>query len=243
MNILNINGYNVDVAKVLGIYQAILLSCIDEEKQFQIRHKLISDNNTVPLSRQEIYERTAMSDDDQVKAETTLVACGVLVVKPLRNIQNKNYYIINTDQLVKICESQKPEEVIDAAAFTQLIRKPRVEPMSKRQTHINSLKRAIKSEDPVIQQYLCEWIDAVYTNPKGFLSPSSVNIAQQELEQYSKGSQSIKIALLKIAIKGGLRDMTWAINTYEKEHCMNSANFAVYNDIKSDGSNVVNEVF
>ena len=243
MNLLNINGYNVDIAKVLGICQSILLSCIDEERQFQIRHKLISDNDTVPLSRQEIYERTAMSDEDQKKAEESLVACGVLVIKPLRNVPNKNYYIINLDQIKKISESEKPEEVVSAAEIAQFIRKPRVEPMSKRQTHINSLKRTIKTDDPVIQQYLCEWIDAVYTNPKGFLSPSSVNIAQQELEQYAKGSQSTKIALLKIAIKGGLRDITWAINTYEKEHCVNSSNFAVYNDIKSDGSNVVNEVF
>lgn len=184
-----------------------------------------------------------MSDEDQKKAEDSLATCGILTIKPLRNIPNKNYYIINDEQIKKICESKKPDEAISLAEIAKVIRKPRVEPMSKRQTHINSLKRAIKADDPVIQQYLCEWVDAVYTNPKGFLSPSSVNIAQQELEQYSKGSQAIKIALLKIAIKGGLRDITWAINTYEKEHCVNSSNFAIYNDIKSDGSNVVNEVF
>ena len=103
MNLLNINGYNVDIAKILGICQSILLSCIDEERQFQIRHKLISDNDTVPLSRQEIYERTAMSDEDQKKAEESLVACGVLTIKPLRNVPNKNYYIIKiTTQLLRL---------------------------------------------------------------------------------------------------------------------------------------------
>ncbi len=243
MTYLNSNSYNVDIAKVFGVCSAIFLTCIEEERAFQIRHKLINDNDTLAISRQEIYERTALEDEKQIDVELALSECGVISVKPLKNVPNKNYYILYENQLDKIMKSSNPEDVIKNSSAKQFIKKPRVEPMSKRQTHINSLKRVVNCDDQVIKQYLCDWIDAVYTNPKGFLSPSSVNIAQQELEQYAKGSQAVKIDLLKIAIKGGLRDLTWAIETYEKEHKFNSSNFASYNDIKSNGSNIVNEVF
>ena len=83
----------------------------------------------------------------------------------------------------------------------------------------------------------------MYSNPKGFLSPSGVVFAQQELLQYTK-DQEKQLEILKIAIKGGLRDLTWAIEQYEKKNGVGSRNFARYEDIKEDSNVSVNsEVF
>ena len=226
MMCLQLNSYNVDVAKVFGICSSIFLSCLDSEFQYQERNKGLSADSSISLSRAEIYARTALDDDKQVEVETSLKEVGVLAVKPLKNIPNKNYYIINKDNIDKIMNSENPEEFIVSAK--QFLPKKRVEPISKRQSRILSLKKKVNVSDPVIQQYLCDWIDAVYSNPKGFLSPSGITIAQEELMKYAQ-TQDKQIAVLKIAIKGGLRDMTWAIDRHKAESGVGSRNFMEYN--------------
>lgn len=230
MMYLQINSYNLDVAKVFGVCTAVFLSCIDNEWQSQIRNKSISDDNTISLSRAEIYARTGLDDEKQIEVELALQECGVVVVKPLKNIPNKNYYNLNFEQLSKILTAEHPTDVLSAEKAKQFVKQPRVEPLSKRKNRILQLKKKITIADPVIQQYMCDWIDAVYSNPKGFLSPTGVTIAQEELMAYAQDNQAKQIAVLKIAIKGGLRDITWAINDYEKQAGVGTRNFMDYND-------------
>lgn len=241
MNFLQINCYNLDLAKIFGINVSVLLTCIDNEFKYQSRQNSLSENNTIILSRAEIYARTGLDDEEQKDAELALQECGVLTIKPLQNNSNKNYYILYEDQLNLIITSEKPEDMIKNSQAKQFLKK-RTEPVSKRQTHIASLKKRIKVEDPVIQTYMCDWIDSVYDKPKGFISPKGVEIAQEELFAYAK-TQDVQIALLKIAIKGGLRDLSWAIEQYEKQNPAGSRNFAVYNDIVAEKNTSSSEVF
>ena len=238
---LQLMNYNLDIAKVFGPCSAIFLSCLDMENAFHKRNT--NNDSSMSLTRAEIYERTALDDEKQREIEIALQECGVLIVKPLKNIPNKNYYIINEEQLFKIMQSNNPTEIIGEEKSKQFIQKPRVEPINKRQSHIIQLKKRIKVDDPIIQTYLIDWIDAVYSNPKGFLSPTGIDIAQQELKAYSGDNQEKAINILKIAIKGGLRDLTWAIEQYESKSGANSNNFANYPDIKADINNVSEEIF
>lgn len=230
MMYLQTNSYNLEVAKVFGVCTAVFLSCIDNEYQLQERNRSISDDNTISLSRAEIYARTALDDEKQIDVELALQECGVLIVKPLKNIPNKNYYNLNTEQLTKILTAENPSEVLGDEKAKQFTQQKRVEPLSKRKNRIIQLKKKISVSDPIIQQYMCDWIDAVYTNPKGFISPTGVSIAQEELLAYTKNDQEKQIAILKIAIKGGLRDITWAIEQYEKQSGIGTRNFMDYND-------------
>ena len=179
---LQLMNYNLDIAKVFGPCSAIFLSCLDMENAFHKRNT--NNDSSMSLTRAEIYERTALDDEKQHEIEIALQECGVLIVKPLKNIPNKNYYIINEEQLFKIMQSNNPTEIIGEEKSKQFIQKPRVEPINKRQSHIIQLKKRIKVDDPIIQTYLIDWIDAVYSNPKGFLSPTGIDIAQQELKAY-----------------------------------------------------------
>lgn len=243
MNYLQLGCYSLDVAKVFGVHSSVFLSCIDNEFNYQKRLNNLNDNNTVSISRAEIYARTGLLDDMQKDVEMALQECGVISVKPLQNVPNKNYYIIFQDELTKILNSSNPLDIISSQNAKQFVKSPRVEPVSKRKTHIANLKKKIKVSDPVIQDYLCQWIDAVYVNPKGFLSPKGVEIAQEELFAYTNDNQEKQIAILKIAIKGSLRDMTWAIERYEKQSGIGSRNFASYNDIVAESVNIGSEVF
>lgn len=236
-------SYNVDIAKILGINSAVFLTCIDMEYCFQKRNNKLLDNGAIVLSRAEIYGRTALDDEQQSDTELSLSECGIITIKPVQNSSSKNYYIINFSQLDKILTSDDPTKIVASEKANQFIRGRRTEPVSKRQTYINKLKTKVKMEDPVIQQYFVDWIDAVYANPKGFLSDHSVLIAQQELMEYAKDNQDVQIKVLKEAIKGGYRDMTWAIKNYEENNGMSSRNFASYLDIKVDPSSIPDEVF
>ena len=234
MSYLQVGSYSIAVAKILGVSESIFLTCIENEFNYQKRLKALNANDTVSITRAEIYERTGLDDNAQISAEIALVKCGIISVKPLQNVPNKNYYILYIEQLENIITAPDPFSVISSADVKQFIKSPRVEPMSKRQTKIAELKRCIRTNDPVLQDYLCKWIDSVYANPKGFLSPKGLDIVQNELLTYSKGNQEVQIDVLKIAIKNGLRDLTWAIERYEKQNNIvkGSMNFAVYNDVK-----------
>lgn len=241
---LQIFGYNVDVAKIFGVCTSVFLSCIDIEYDKQFRTNQLNANNTMSLSRSEIYERTGLDDEKQLDVELSLKECNVLITKPVKNVPNKNYYILDKEQLFKILNASNPSDVISSEKAKQFIHGKRVEPVSKRQTHITQLKKKVNVEDPVLQDYFIQWIDAVYSNPKGFLSPSGVVFAQQELLEYAKGNQAKQLDIIKIAIKGGMRDITWAIQDYEKINHIDTRNFVNYSDIKADKNDVdTSEVF
>lgn len=249
---LDTNSYNIEVARIFGVCTSVMLSCLFKEYAYQQRNKLLNANNTMAISRQEIYEKTGLDDDKQRDVELSLQECGVLVTKPLQNVPNKNYYILNEQQLTKIMTANNPAEVLGEAKASQFTLKHRVEPISKRQSKIVDLKKKIKVNDPIIQQYLIDWIDAVYTNPKGFLSGKAVEIAQQELYAYCEENkdngtmnQAKAIAVLTIAIKNGWRDLSWAIDKYEEKNGVDpeSRNFNNYRDTKSVEKNESGEVY
>ena len=243
MIFLQTMSYNVDVAKVFGTCSSIFLSCLDFEFEHQKRANQLNANNTVALSRAEIYSRTGLDDEKQIDIELALTECGVISAKPFQNVANKNYYILYADQLKRIMEAENPEEAIANGEAKQFIKTPRVEPRSKRQTHIAKLKKKISASNPVVAQYMCDWIDAVYTNPKGFLSPSGVDINQKELQAYTK-NDDVQIEILKLAIKGGCRELSWAIDRYEEQNKSKVTNsFVKYSDIKSNGADIVEEEF
>lgn len=242
---LNCASYNVRVAKILGVCSAAFLTCLNNELLYQQRQLDPSKRNDIlSMTRSEIYETAGLDDVKQVEVEAALTACGIICVKPFKNVQNKNYYSIDFAQLEKIITAVKPEDVLASATAKQFIKPPSVKPMSKHQMHIASLKKRLKHDDQIILQYLYDWVDSVYANPKGFLSISSVDIAVQELKAYADGDQEKQIGVLKIAIKGGLRDLTWAIQQYESKQNTNTTNnFVSYSDIKSNGNNIIDEAF
>lgn len=245
MDILENYSYNLKVARVFGVNSAVFLSCLEDETRYEERNNKLK-GDTISLSRAEIYERTAIDDGKQKQVELALSECGVITVKPLQNSSTKNYYTFNKAVFEKIITSEDPTKVIQSSSASKFVKKHRVEPKTKRQVYIETLKRTVKEEDPVVKQYYMDWIDAVYTNPRGFLSPAAIRIAEEELFAYTKGSQEKLIAILKIAIKGGLRELTWAINRYEEQNPevkTGTRNFNDYHDIQVDKSNMSEEAF
>ena len=225
------NSYNVSVAKVFGILTAVFLGCIDNERAHQSRTGTLTEKGFLSLTRKEIYERTGMEDKKQEEVENSLKECGVLIVKHVTNASNKLYYLIDEEKLQQIMTVGDPSEVIGQLLAKEHLQEMRVDQPSKRQDHINMLKRKVNCTDPVVQQYMVDWIDTIYSSPRGYLSSTGVILNMQILENYAPNDPSTQIAILKIAIVGGLKDFSWAIERYEKQNNIDGINFCKYENI------------
>lgn len=237
----NVYSYNTDIAKVFGVCSAVFVTFLAAEKT-----KLnVNGSDELALSRDEIFAITALDFEKQQEIEKSLIECGVLAVKSFRGNKNKNHYLVDFDRLQIIMNSAS--NVIELFEPLKFEKKPKAAEQkaveTKQQRHVASLKSKFSSYEPVLRQYLCDWVDAVYDKPKGFITAAGLKISLNELDCNSN-SVDESIEILKIAIKGGLRDLTWAINKYnESKKLVDLNNFSSYNEIKSDGSNTINEEF
>lgn len=226
--------YNLKIANIFNINTAILLSYICN----------LSSSEEVTISREDVFKHTGLEEKAQIDSEFILVKSNLILVKEFKNNKNKYYCKVNKDLLNKVMISDNVKEVLAVDNIEQLIRTPKPK-IDKKELLKNNLKKRIKVPDPVIQTYFIQWIDSVYENPKGFLTSGSVDIAQKELNDFSKGNQKIQIDVLKIAIKGGLRDLTWAIQRYKEINTTSKApiHFNDYNSIKSSDDNIGGEEY
>lgn len=227
-------SYDVEIAKVFGVNSAVFLSYLILAETF----------GTLDLERDRILFVTGMEEDKQKDVESLLLECGVISMKEFRGNETKNHYALNHERLEKILSAKTPSQMIfesDRIEYTPKQKSP-VNRVTKEQKHIDTLKMAVKIDDPMLQSRFCDWIDSVYASEKGFLTVASLKIAEQELLAYSPNNDT-RLAIMKIAIKNGYRDLTWAIKAYETSVGNTGITFVKYNDIKSDGSQTVDEVF
>lgn len=227
--ILKSYSYNVDIAKIFGINCAVFIQL------------LIEHNYNISINREEIFEAIGLDISKQGEVERSLEDSKVLTIRTNRN--GNNGYKLNVDLLTSMLQNY--------TAYNSFIKQndgikvdKKVSKQERATSQINKLKSYIVCEDSKFRQYWGDWIDAVYTKENGrFPNKASIHIAEQELNSYTD-SDNVKENIIFIAIKNGYRDITWAISKYEQEHNKDaSINFINYNDIKSDGKNIVDEEF
>lgn len=236
----NVYSYNTDVARVFGVCSAVFITFLAAEKAKQSVNK----SEDLVVTRAEIEAITALDFNKQVEIEQSLIDCGVLAIKPFRGNNTKHYYIIDFDRLQIIMTSANTVlDMFEPIEFKKGSRAPSKTGVTKLQKHKDSLKSKFSSYEPILQQHLCDWVDAVYDNPKGYITAPGLKISLSELDKYTN-SVDEAIEILKIAIKGGLRDLSWAVNKYEESRKqVDLNNFSSYNSIKSDGQDTVDEAF
>ena len=91
---INTNSYNIDVAKIFGVCSAVFITCIYQEYLYQTRNKKSNDNDTIALSRAEIYERTGVKPKVHVKLDTGMNRIGVRAdeaIDFIKEVQNSPY--------------------------------------------------------------------------------------------------------------------------------------------------------
>ena len=219
MNFLQTNSYCVEVAKLFGVKSAVFLSYLWQN----IAHEEKSED--VVMCRKDVLNCTGLDESDQRAVESALSDSGVLVVKPFRGTSEKCYYTFNQKKFDSI---QIPTGFFPFESEPAVPKEKKVARKTSRQIMVNVLKSSIEVGDEVLQQYLCDWIDAVYANPKNCLTKQALQINIDELMKIS--NENDRIEILRIAIKRSWRDMQWAIDDYYKNRSSIDSNWKPYDE-------------
>lgn len=225
---INTGNYNLRLAKLFGINSAIFLSLL-----LDYYYVLKDKEEYIKLSRQEIYDLTAMNEDIQKQVEENLSEYNLIKISPLRNNSNKNYYKIDIELLTKIIvENNNDVEKALSEALSMFIKAgeaPRK--VSKRTAIINNLKQNITLKDPQCLEYLTTWIDEVMQK-SNYLSKNAVVYMCEQLQKYSGEDLNKLRDLCKVASIVVYKDPKWVIKKYEDTK--QSQNNLVLNDLQED---------
>ena len=86
----------------------------------------------------------------------------------------------------------------------------------KRQSIFDNLKRSLDCSNDELKVALCNWIDGVAANPRGFLTKAAVNIFREKVDAFAQHNLDVALGVIQIATVHGYADATWAINEYKR---------------------------
>lgn len=210
LSMSNYVHFNVKLAHILGLNSAIYLGQITDINEKAIRKNKV-DENFFTIDREYITSRTTISEKEQREIENNLIKIGILE----RSEKDSNTLLLNLTVLTSILMS--PDE--DLIKNVSNLAKPK-KGKTKSEKIIENLKENIITLNPELRQAYFDWIDAVYAKD-GFMTKAAVVAAQGTVDKFSNRNLDIALKVLQIASINGYRDITWAINNYNKDYRVN----------------------
>lgn len=210
----NYISFNIKVANVIGLHAAIYVNEITNINAKAIRKEKLEDG-FITLDRTYIQSRTTLPIEEQYSIDKNLNNIGAVELKE----ENPDKIKLNIDILTNIIAS---EDVKLLKRVTKLTTpntgKTNFSKMSMRQRTIAELKDKIKCDNEELREaYKC-WIDGVYARPNGFLSARAISIFQKGVDDFAKRDLDLALKIIDIATVNGLRDVTWAIDNFNKNY-------------------------
>lgn len=202
----NYSMYNIKLAQVFGLHAAIYISELLNINDKALRKDVIKDDYFT-LDRKYITSRTTFTEEEQLQIEDGLIKVGVIDRSASRlNVLSLNIQALTTlmscDDTVVISNIKKALKLKTGTKATQ------------RQAQANNLKSFINTPNDELHQAYEDWIDGVYSNPKGFLSKKAIQIFQNEIEKFANHNLDLALEVIDIATLHGYRDPEWAISRY-----------------------------
>lgn len=210
LSMSNYVHFNVKLAQILGLHSSIYLSQIMDINEKAIRKNKMNENYFT-IDRDYITSRTTLPEKEQKEIENNLIKIGVLE----RSSDDVNTLQLNITVLTSILMS--PDE--DLIKEISNLAKPK-QSKTKAEKIIENLKSNIVTINPELRQAYFDWIDAVYSKD-GFMTKAAVIAAQGNIDKFSNRNLDIALKVLEIATINGYRDITWAINNYNKDYKVN----------------------
>jgi len=207
LSMSNYVHFNVKLAHIIGLNSAIYLSQIMDINEKAIR-KEKTEKNFFTIDREYITKRTTISEKEQKEIENNLIKIGVLE----RSTDNADTILLNITVLTSILMSPDEELIRDISSLS----KPKPK-RSKAEAIKDTLKQNIVTVNPELRNAYFSWIDAVYEKD-GFMTKQAVVAAQARIDEFSGRNLDIALKVLEIASINAYRDITWAINTYNKDY-------------------------
>lgn len=205
----NYVSYNIKVADILGLHAAIYLSELMNINDKAVKKSKTKDNYFT-VDRKYITSRTTLSIDEQVKIDEQFRELGLL----------------------KIGENSKDELVLDIGVLTsilagddtilvdlkKLVKSSKTKNRAtKTQQLCEQMKTYIKTNNTELYSAYCDWIDAVYTK-LGWMSKKAVEVGERMVDETSNHDLDVALKILEIATVNGYKDMTWAVDMYNRNY-------------------------
>ena len=203
--------YNIKIAQILGLHASIYISELLNINEKAVRKDKLSDDCFI-VDRNYIERRTTLSKDEQKEIDTMLLNLGIL--KKLES--NPDGLTLDLTILTSLVSAEpvsleKLEKAISAAKSSS---KPK---RTKAEAIIDSLKAKVECTNSELKAAYADWIEAVYAK-QGWMSVKSVTVAQRTVDEYCNHNLDLALKLLEIASINAYRDISWAINLYEKDY-------------------------
>lgn len=230
LSMSNYGHFNIKLAHILGLNTAVYLSQLMDINEKAIRKNRITENFFL-LDRDYVTSRTTISEKEQKEIEGNLMKLGILE----RSTSDDNSLLLNIAVLTNIMMSPDEDLVKEIKNFTTKSKKTKSEKI------IENLKKNIITQNTELRTAYFNWIDAVYEKD-GFMNKQAVVSAQLNIDKFSNRNLDIALKILEIATLNGYRDVTWAINSYNKDYTVtykvNTCSSTI-NPLSSQASTVV----
>lgn len=199
-------SFNLKLAHRIGLHAAIYLGeLLNINKKAVIKNK-VTDGGFFKIDRNYIEQRTTLTRPEQKELDETLKSLQVLKA----DNTSKDLININVDSITGLLLDDN-DTLVDK--ITQPVKKKRV---TKADAIRASLKEAITTTNPELRAAYEEWIDAVILR-QGWMSVASIREGQELVDKYTNRDLDIALSVIRIGAINGWRDISWAINAYEKE--------------------------
>lgn len=206
----NYISFNIKVAEVLGLHTAIYVSELININNKALHKNKINEAGYFKVDRKYITSRTTLPADEQKQIEDKLVEIQILQIDP----NDRDAFKIDINNLANIAISDDVKFLKDVSKITANAKQPK---KTKRQSYIEVLKDCAAHENAELNQAYMDWVDGVYANPKGFLSPKSVKVFKETVDNFAQGNLDLALKIIDIATINGYRDATWAINVFNRD--------------------------
>ena len=199
-------SYNIKSAKIFGLQPAIYVSELININRKAIEKNKLKDNQYFKINREYIEVRTTLNKNEQKEIDDKLKSINLISVG-----ESSDLLKVNMDVLTSLILGE--QKIV--AEITQTVKRGRP---SKQEMVLKALRANIETTNPELKQAYEDWIDAVCAK-NGWMTKNHVIEAQKTLNNYNKDKDlDLALAIIKIAILGGYREMSWAIENFEKNH-------------------------
>ena len=203
----NYNSYNVSIAHLIGLHEAIYLNeLINIYEKAERKGKV--DNNFFHVDRTYVEERTTLNSDEQKAIQSALKAVGIVDTDGKKN----DRVMVNIPVIMELLSSGDTKAI---NGFVKDLKDQKK--VSKRESIIRSLMKNIETPNEELRVAYNEWIESVI-NKRGYMDKKAVTEGQRVVDEFSCRDLDKALKLISIATINSYVDMTWAVNIFKRDY-------------------------
>lgn len=202
-------SFNIKLAQILGLESAIHVSQLLDINEKAVRKQKITEDGFFVVDRKYVQSRTTLAREKQVSIEANLEKIGVLT----RTNSVKNGVKLDITALTSIMMTPDEDLVKDLGNVTK---SREAKTQAKSQKIEQNLKDNIITSNDELRAAYERWIESVLEKD-GWMTTAAVMVAQSTVDSFTNRHLDTALRILEIASVNGYRDMTWAINQFNRD--------------------------